>query len=1543
MYYYQTGQCIQEYNIYHNLDKFDCQSEDKMIDLTALNNDCIDCIEECDHCGGKSEFNCACYYNDKYWFRNDKDTNKLYCQLVPYLDLNKYSELEFTEIKYATTNEYAIEFWYFIYEYNEDDIHFYDQTISWENHVKIEFTKYSNTEIKVDCFPINERDESIYDTDVSQKFFQWNHVICATDINKKIYYLNERKVVNIIGQGANQMDYSGSSYKNRRVSLTFESLNNIGDTTSTGVFLIKELKLWDFFGVREFNTKCFYNYEWAKNNDVPNILHYFPFKMTKTGDVTDAKGNAPSQATLKQNIKGYNIIDINNKYTIDDEFDECLIVYALPQRVYFSLTNVLIYNYEIDPKTYPYYNYKYEYYLSKNAQSTYSSITKTTFPVSNNPRELFLNKFTSSNYNGIQLNIYLTLTEIESGTVHYGFTIIKIYSYYPGLDLDFTIEALQDNLDVDSDDLSTKYAFDETEIWNRLKVFYSLGDIHSMALNKGNTTTTFLNYNFDENTISYYPNNIIVKNPVCYDNYCSGKGKCLIIVRNMVCKCDDGYTGSNCHLTTTNKAFISETNLKMWNYLTNNNEYSTLTIDKNLIEKITYLTKGSTLFDDSYNTLIQNFFNFIDYIKVNYNSLLIQESKVILDTISYILVNMYNDIQQFRAKNFFANGNPQYSSNAKIGEVDLTSAQIELIYDLAYKITLTIPEIILYLIKQNKESTLQNYTAFDFTILAHSHSFDYLEYFINSHINNRENYNSYIPFIDAKDCADYIFGSTGYETIFLVIINYHFDPLAFHSQYSNSASYSIDAFYATQIGEKLDIKSCPNYINLYFPLRLYNESEIEFINSHTQFLSENEENANFDVDDPYVTWPVYVYKNGSVCKKSRYDRINEVLPMINLECSYYNTKLGLTSNITATSVSNNFYLICQTHHLSFYTMQSQSSKFEYQKAGKFFYLEAARVFIYGDNWGNGCSVLLYVIILVFAAFIGLFAFLEKTLMITKSSLNNIKLEILKQNRLIIDEEELVEEITKVNKMNEQDNMEKHLKIQMEHDKVDKDLKQNLYLYGTKNIDYNNKAFEGGDKEKDLEGGYGGKGVFSNPPKKRKSKSKNKEKKEKKDKHNMNTGFIIDDLYEINDEDKEDSKSENEKETNIKKSINYINKRKSKKRIKPKTKTQNNDEDEDYDKPKKMRYYHVKEYNPEKANQIDKFNYNMYRDSDFGFNESEGSEEKKRQNNFRINSDIDSLRESKDNLDQKKSKKNSKEGSIKGENDKNINNLNTNMHDNDDEDSDKVENVDYFSKYKSVIKNENRKGGKKVTVQHGNYTIVDKYRKVNFVKEKIHFINLPDFFEQINKKDPHLLKFFLYLFLRRDVYISPFTVSSTINPRWRRILCLFMYILLQYLFLTFEMTLGEDTISKAGKVFLFQLINICFSDLVMLIFIPFFRISTKDRRMLFLNLRSTQQMQLLKSFKDVKEKQKKKLRYIIIIMSVTFVITFYFSFNYCVVLYDSRWTFVGCFLVGVVFDCFLYEGLLNGLIILSYYLKKKYQFFKTPYKYLFNFRNFRNCF
>ena len=151
------------------------------------------------------------------------------------------------------------------------------------------------------------------------------------------------------------------------------------------------------------------------------------------------------------------------------------------------------------------------------------------------------------------------------------------------------------------------------------------------------------------------------------------------------------------------------------------------------------------------------------------------------------------------------------------------------------------------------------------------------------------------------------------------------------------------------------------------------------------------------------------------------------------------------------------------------------------------------------------------------------------------------------------------------------------------------------------------------------------------------------------------------------------------------------------------------------------------------------------------------------------------------------------------------------------------------------------------------------------------------------------------------------------------------------------------ISNGSKIFLFQLLSIFLADIFTLIIIPLFRIPTTYKRKLFANFRLTQQMKLLKIFKDVKEVQKKKFTYIVIIIICIFLITFYFTFNYCSVLYYSRWLFVECLLVGILLDFILYEGVLNGLICLLFFLKGKKKFFIAPYVYLFIFRNYRTCF
>jgi len=81
----------------------------------------------------------------------------------------------------------------------------------------------------------------------------------------------------------------------------------------------------------------------------------------------------------------------------------------------------------------------------------------------------------------------------------------------------------------------------------------------------------------------------------------------------MICIYNEGYSGRNCHLTTKNKNYLPKIYLKMWYYLINSNEYSALqsSIISNykFLCQITYLVKSSTIFDDSYNELINNFLN----------------------------------------------------------------------------------------------------------------------------------------------------------------------------------------------------------------------------------------------------------------------------------------------------------------------------------------------------------------------------------------------------------------------------------------------------------------------------------------------------------------------------------------------------------------------------------------------------------------------------------------------------------------------------------------------------------------------------------------------------------------------------------------------------------------------------------------------------------------------------------------------------------------------------------------------------------------------
>ena len=68
-------------------------------------------------------------YDDSYEeYENEEDKKTI----------NAGEKFEFSNLEIANTNEYAIEFWYFIYEYDKNNILFNFQEIKWTNHIKIQ-------------------------------------------------------------------------------------------------------------------------------------------------------------------------------------------------------------------------------------------------------------------------------------------------------------------------------------------------------------------------------------------------------------------------------------------------------------------------------------------------------------------------------------------------------------------------------------------------------------------------------------------------------------------------------------------------------------------------------------------------------------------------------------------------------------------------------------------------------------------------------------------------------------------------------------------------------------------------------------------------------------------------------------------------------------------------------------------------------------------------------------------------------------------------------------------------------------------------------------------------------------------------------------------------------------------------------------------------------------------------------------------------------------------------------------------------------------
>ena len=178
-------------------------------------------------------------------------------------------------------------------------------------------------------------------------------------------------------------------------------------------------------------------------------------------------------------------------------------------------------------------------------------------------------------------------------------------------------------------------------------------------------------------------------------------------------------------------------------------------------------------------------------------------------------------------------------------------------------------------------------------------------------------------------------------------------------------------------------------------------------------------------------------------------------------------------------------------------------------------------------------------------------------------------------------------------------------------------------------------------------------------------------------------------------------------------------------------------------------------------------------------------------------------------------------------------------------------IDFFQKFTTIS------GQRKL--KNNNFTLAEKYKKVTFVNEFDASKKIPTFYQDIDKRNPTWKQFFVYLTLRRNIYLSPFTLFSTLNPRWKRLFLLYIYILLQFFYITLFLTLVERTsLPKGAKIILFSWVNLIMSNLSMYLITFLFRVDPQIKIRLFHLLQTASQMKSILEWKHMKKLGKRKL-------------------------------------------------------------------------------------
>ena len=483
---------------------------------------------------------------------------------------------------------------------------------------------------------------------------------------------------------------------------------------------------------------------------------------------------------------------------------------------------------------------------------------------------------------------------------------------------------------------------------------------------------------------------VIETKPECItlNKECNNRGECNDLIDEfLVCKCEDGYIGTNCHIDKNGGDKLLNLYIELYSKL-----ISTLQSELSYYEfKVIYnIFKGAHYFcerPDFFINQLQTFFTM---------ALSIYQKSVDNNTYEYIdLLDFYFSYEYERLNK--ARVNKKYNEGFNNRDIEINEADKNEFKEAFEYIHNELINLLYHKCNMHLNTQIEyEYSSSNFYIAIKSvnPTFNEDEFF-------KKRKNNYKSFPHFMKCLNYIESNklnNPYFQTFMIYIEYIKFPFAYDEEiYKNNTSPLIELKFLDAItGKNFDLTDCngPYQINIDTPFTNYRSLE-----------KLNEQKILFDPkyykspNDAIFSDPIYINESGYVSDDTVNLRIEKYHRKYNFSCRYYDIKemKFLDKGIIFTNfTSDTNFIEFNTTHLSRFSTFFIDNNASFNVKGRFFYVPRTELLNWKGNFKNNFGFIIFLIILI--TYFGLSIILgcyDNIFFVRETLLESLKTEIVK--------------------------------------------------------------------------------------------------------------------------------------------------------------------------------------------------------------------------------------------------------------------------------------------------------------------------------------------------------------------------------------------------------------------------------------------------------------------------------------------------------------------------------------------------------------------